>query len=390
MFSKVHVNVGTIGHVDHSKTTLTAALSLVSADAFGGNALDYAQIDAAPEERTRGITINTSHVEYQTATRHYAHVDCPGHSDFVKNMIVGASQMDGAILLVDGSQGAQAQTREHVLLARQIGVENMVVFINKADIADPELLDLVELEVREMAEKLGFPRVSVVRGSALRALEAARAGDMAVPEVRCIFELLRALDETMPEPRRNLQAPFMMPIESVCTISGRGTVVTGRVARGSLDPLGVVEIVGGAEPVRGPVVVTGIQEFRKDVPSAVAGHNVGLLLRGVGRGEVLRGHVIIDPGSVSAHRLGTADVVFLRADEGGRTKPCRDGYMPQFFFGATDVPGKLRFDTAEILPGERARVGFELGRPVAVEPGMRFAMREGGRTVGAGLVIEVE
>ncbi|HKP57382.1 MAG TPA: elongation factor Tu [Polyangiales bacterium] len=390
MFGKVHVNVGTIGHVDHGKTTLTAALSLVSADAFGGSALDYAQIDAAPEEQKRGITINTSHVEYQTATRHYAHVDCPGHADFVKNMIVGASQMDGAILLVDGSQGAEAQTREHVLLARQIGVENMVVFINKADIADPELLDLVELEVRELVARFGFPRVSVVRGSALRALEAARAGNMAAREVRCIFELLRALDETMPEPQRNLSAPFMMPIESVCTISGRGTVVTGRVARGSLDPQGQVEIVGGAEAVRGPVVVTGIQEFRKDVPSAVAGHNVGLLLRGVGRGEVLRGHVIIAPGSVSAHQAGSADVVFLRADEGGRTKPCRDGYMPQFFFGATDVPGKLRFDAAEILPGERARVGFELGRPVAIESGMRFAMREGGRTVGAGLVIEVK
>jgi elongation factor Tu len=305
-------------------------------------------------------------------------------------MIVGASQMDGAILLVDGSQGAQAQTREHVLLARQIGVENMVVFINKADIADPELLDLVELEVREMAEKLGFPRVSVVRGSALLALETARTGDMAAPEVRCIHELLRALDETMPEPTRNLNAPFMLPIESVCTISGRGTVVTGRVARGSLNPQGVVEIVGGAEAVRGPVVVTGIQEFRKDVPSAVAGHNVGLLLRGVDRGEVLRGHVIIAPGSVLAHQAGTADVVFLRADEGGRKTPCRSGYMPQLYFGATDVPGKLNFDATEIQPGERARVGFELGRPVAIEAGMRFAMREGGRTVGAGLVTKIK
>jgi elongation factor Tu len=387
MFTKVHLNVGTIGHVDHGKTTLTAALSLVSAKAFGGSGLDYAQIDAAPEERARGITINTSHVEYQTAARHYAHIDCPGHADYVKNMITGASQMDGAILLVDGSQGPQAQTREHVLLAKQIGVQCLVVFINKVDIADPELLDLVELEVRELTEAHGFPKVPVVRGSALQALEAARSGNIDVPEARCILELLRTLDGTVTEPERKLDAPFLMPVEGVCTIPGRGTVVTGRVVRGSLDPQGDVEIVGGIETVRGPVVVTGIQEFHKDVPRALAGRNVGLLLRGVGRGEVLRGHVIVAPGSVSAHRSGRAEIVLLRSEEGGRKTPCRSGYMPQLYFGATDVPGKLRFDANELLPGERAHVEFELGRPTAIEPGMRFAMREGGRTVGAGVVI---
>ena len=388
MITKVHVNVGTIGHVDHGKTTLTAALSLVSAKVFGGSGLDYAEIDAAPEERARGITINTSHVEYQTATRHYAHIDCPGHADYVKNMITGASQMDGAILLVDGSQGAQAQTREHVLLARQIGVERLVVFVNKVDIADPELLDLVELEVRELAQAHGFADVPVVRGSALRALEAARSGNVDGPEAGCILSLLRALDETVTEPLRELEAPFLMPVEGVCTISGRGTVVTGRVARGDLGLVDEVEIVGGVESARSPVVVTGIQEFHRDVPRALAGHNVGLLLRGVQRGEVLRGHALVAPGSVSAHQAGHAEIVLLRSEEGGRKTPCRSGYMPQLYFGATDVPGKLVFAAAELLPGDRARVEFELGRPVAIEPGMRFAMREGGRTVGAGVVTE--
>ena len=388
MFTKVHVNVGTIGHVDHGKTTLTAALSQVSAQSFGGRGLDYDAIDAAPEERARGITINTSHIEYQTETRHYAHIDCPGHADYVKNMITGASQMDGAILLVDASQGAQAQTREHLLLARQIGIRALVVFLNKVDIADPELLDLVELEVRELCESSGFPAVRAVRGSALKALEAARAGDAGAAEARCIVELLRALDECIPVPQRELDAPFLMPVEGVCTIAGRGTVVTGRVTRGTLSPHAEVEIVGGIESARAPVVVTGIQEFRKDVPQAIAGHNVGLLLRGVGRGDVLRGHVLVAPGSVSARRQGSAEIVLLRSEEGGRKTPCRSGYMPQLYFGATDVPGKLHFEAGELLPGESARVAFELGRPVAIETGMRFAMREGGRTVGAGVVTE--
>ncbi|MCA9595859.1 MAG: elongation factor Tu [Myxococcales bacterium] len=386
MFNKAHVNVGTIGHVDHGKTTLTAALSLVSASAFGGTARDYAEIDAAPEERARGITINTSHVEYQSAKRHYAHIDCPGHADYVKNMITGASQMDGAILLVDGSSGAQSQTREHVLLARQIGVEHLVVFINKVDIADPELLELVELEVRELLAGAGYADVRIVRGSALRALEAARRGETD-GDVRPILELLEAMDASIVEPARDLTAPFLMPVEGVCTIPGRGTVVTGRVVRGVLAPQSEVEIAGSA---LGRVVVTSIQEFHRDVPSAVAGHNVGLLLRGVGRGDVVRGQVLVAPGSVAAHRHARAEVVLLSSAEGGRKKPCRSGYMPQLYFGATDVPGRLLFDATELAPGARAEVEVELGRAVAFEVGMRFAMREGGRTVGAGVVTRID
>ena len=382
MFTKVHVNVGTIGHVDHGKTTLTAALTQVAARAFGGTGRDYADIDAAPEEKRRGITINTSHVEYESARRRYAHIDCPGHADYVKNMITGASQMDGAILLVDGSQGAQAQTREHVLLARQIGVEHLVVFVNKVDIADPELLDLVEVEVRELCEAHGFSGVPVVRGSALQALEG--KGD------ESILELFDALDRHVPEPARDLDAPFLLPIEGVCTIPGRGTVVTGRALRGVLDPGAEVEIFGGKGGSFGPVVVTGIQEFHRDVPRAVAGHNVGLLLRGVGRGDVVRGQVVAFPGSITAHQRGSAEIVLLRKEEGGRRTPCRSGYMPQLHFGATDVPGRLVIDEPELSPGARTTCAFELGRPIAFEAGMRFAMREGGRTVGAGIVTAVD
>ncbi len=387
MFTKVHVNVGTIGHVDHGKTTLTAALSRVSANLFGGAAKDYAEIDAAPEERARGITINTAHVEYQSAGRHYAHIDCPGHADYVKNMITGASQMDGAILLVDGSEGAGEQTREHVRLARQIGVGHLVVFINKVDIADPELVDLVELEVRELTAAAGYGDARGVRGSALRALEAARGG-ASDGDAACILELLEAMDAGIAEPVRDLDAPFLMPVEGVCTIPGRGTVVTGRVARGVLDPLAQVEIVGGdASPE--PVVVTSIQEFHRDVPRALAGHNVGLLLRGVGRGEVVRGQVLVQPGSLAAHRRARAEVVLLASSEGGRRTPCRSGYMPQLYFGTTDVPGRLLCGESGLAPGERAEVELELGRAVAFEVGMRFAMREGGRTVGAGIVTRV-
>ncbi len=390
MFQKIHVNVGTIGHVDHGKTTLTAALSRVAANVFGGNAVDYGQIDAAPEERRRGITINTSHVEYESAARRYAHVDCPGHADYVKNMITGASQMDGAILLVDGCEGAQAQTREHLQLARQIGVRQIVVFINKVDVADPELVDLVELELTELATRHGFAGVPVIRGSALVALEAARRGATNGPEIEPILALLRARDDTIEPPERDLEAPFLMPIEGVCTIAGRGTVVTGRVLRGQLAPGSAIEIVGGRAGAREPVVVTGIQEFRRDVPRAIAGHNVGLLLRGVARGEVVRGDVVVAPGSVHAHARGAAEIVLLRKEEGGRATPCRPGYTPLLHFGATDVPGRLWFAEAEIAPGDRAEVSLDLGRPIAVEAGMRFTMRDGGKTVGAGILTRVD
>ncbi len=389
MFTKTHVNVGTIGHVDHGKTTLTAALSRTSANCFGGTARDYAEIDAAPEERERGITINTSHVEYASRKRHYAHIDCPGHADYVKNMITGASQMDGAVLLVDGSEGAQAQTREHVLLARQIGVGHLVVFINKVDIADPELLDLVELEVRELLATAGYADVRVVRGSALRALEAARSGTREGADVACILELLEAMDAAIPDPVRDLEAPFLMPVEGVCTIPGRGTVVTGRVARGVLVPQAEVEIIGGKRQAGERVVVTSMEEFHRAVPEAVAGHNVGLLLRGVARGEVVRGDVLVQPGSVAAHERARAEIVLLKSEEGGRRTPCRSGYMPQLYFGATDVPGRLQLADAVLAPGDRAEVEIELGRPVAFEVGMRFAMRDGHKTVGAGVITRV-
>ena len=388
MFQKQHVNVGTIGHVDHGKTTLTAALTQVTALLYGGRARRFDEIDNAPEERERGITINTSHVEYESPLRHYAHIDCPGHADYVKNMITGASQMDGAILLVDGSQGIAPQTREHVVLARQVGVSRLVVFVNKMDLADPELIELVELEVREMLAQYGFSDVAVVRGSALRALRAAERGEQGDPFLLGIAELVRALDEHIPAPERDLSSPFLMPIEGVCTISGRGTVVTGRVERGVLRLQQEVELVGRSDASRA-VVVTGIQEFHKDVLEAVAGHNVGLLLRGVGRDEVMRGQTLIARGSVTAHRTGCAEIFLLSASEGGRKTPCGTGYTPQFYFGASDVPGKLILQDRLLGPGDRAEVDFELGQPVALEAGMRFAMREGGRTVGAGIVSRV-
>jgi elongation factor Tu len=388
MFQKQHVNVGTIGHVDHGKTTLTAALTQVAALLYGGRARRFDEIDNAPEERERGITINTSHVEYESPARHYAHIDCPGHADYVKNMITGASQMDGAILLVDGAQGIAPQTREHVVLARQVGVSHLVVFVNKLDVADPELIELVELEVREMLAQYGFMGTTVVRGSALQALRAAERGERDNPFVLGIAELIRALDEQIPTPVRDLTAPFLMPIEGVCTIPGRGTVVTGRVERGVLRLQDEVELVGRTDASRA-VVVTGIQEFHKDVQEAVAGHNVGLLLRGVGRDEVVRGQTLIARGSVSAHRTGSAEVFLLTASEGGRKTPCGSGYTPQFYFGASDVPGKLILRDRLLGPGDRAEVEFELGHAVALEAGMRFAMREGGRTVGAGIVSRV-
>jgi elongation factor Tu len=388
---KQHVNVGTIGHVDHGKTTLTAALTKVMAALHGGRGLGCAEIDSAPEERIRGITINLAHVEYESATRHYAHIDCPGHADFVKNMITGASQMDGAILLVDGSQGPQPQTREHVLLARQVGVEHVVVFINKIDVADPELLELVALETQELLEAHRYTRAPVVKGSALRALAAADRGEVAGAETACIRALVDALDRHIPDPVRDFAAPFLMPIEDVYSISGRGTVVTGRVQRGVLPVGATIEVVGLTDGDRArEVVVTAIETFHREIPEARAGANVGLLLRGVKREEVARGQVVTVPGAVRPHRSGEAELYVLGAAEGGRHTPFSTGYTPQFFFGATDVTGSLLVpDGGLVEPGGRARVGFELGRPIGIEPGMRFALREGGRTVGAGVVTRV-
>ncbi|NUP13132.1 MAG: elongation factor Tu [Polyangiaceae bacterium] len=390
---KTHCNVGTIGHVDHGKTTLTAALTQVMAQLHGGKAKGLAEIDSAPEERARGITINIAHVEYESARRHYAHVDCPGHADFVKNMITGASQMDGAIVLVDGSQGMGPQTREHVLLARQVGVEHLVVFINKVDVADPELVDLVALEMEELLAGFGYRNVPVVRGSALRALEAASAGRATGPETLSIRELVEVLDTHVPDPVRDFAAPFLMPIEDVFTIEGRGTVVTGRVTRGVLAKGSPVALVGldddGRERI---VVVTGIQSFHKDRLEARAGENVGLLLRGVARDEVVRGQTIAAPGSIQPRVAGAAELFLLTEKEGGRRTPLGAGYKPQFFFGATDVTGTL-VDVGtdgKVDPGARAHVRFRLGRHVALERGVRFALREGGCTIGAGVVTEVD
>jgi elongation factor Tu len=389
---KVHVNVGTIGHVDHGKTTLTAALTKVMAALHGGRGLGFDEIDRAPEERTRGITINLAHVEYESATRHYAHVDCPGHADYVKNMITGASQMDGAILLVDGSQGAQHQTREHVLLARQVGVEHVIVFVNKVDVADPELVELVVLETQELLAAQGYRDVPVVRGSALQALLAVDAGRAGDPACACIVALVDALDRHIPDPERDFTSPFLMPIEDVVTIPGRGTVVTGRVQRGVLALGATVEVVGLADGDRPrAVVVTGIQSFHRDRAAARAGDSVGLLLRGVGRDEVVRGQVVTMPGVVQSFASGEAELYVLGAHEGGRHTPFGSGYTPQFHFGATDVTGALEVGGADALvhPGDRARVRFTLQRPIGIEPGMRFALREGGRTVGAGLITAV-
>jgi elongation factor Tu len=388
---KLHVNVGTIGHVDHGKTTLTAAITQVMAALHGGRALACAQIDSAPEERVRGITINLAHVEYESQTRHYAHIDCPGHADFVKNMITGASQMDGAILLVDGSQGPQPQTREHVLLARQVGVEHVVVFVNKIDVADRELLELVQLETQELLEAHGYHGSPVIMGSALRALEAVGTCKPGAPlpaEAECIRALVDALDRHIPDPARDFGAPFLMTIEDVHTIGGRGTVVTGRVQRGVLPVGASVEVIG--LPDR-QVVVTGIQSFHRDVPEARAGASVGLLLRGIKRDEVARGQVVTVPGAVQPHQAGEAELYVLSADEGGRHTAFSTGYTPQFFFGATDVTGSLTVPgDATVEPGARAKVSFRLARATGLEPGMRFALREGGRTIGAGVVTIVE
>ncbi len=390
---KIHVNVGTIGHVDHGKTTLTAAITQVMAAKHGGQALSFDQIDKAPEEKARGITINTSHVQYESEIRHYAHIDCPGHADYVKNMITGASQMDGAILLVDGTKGAAKQTIEHVLLARQVNVKHMVVFVNKMDMLAPDeredMKALIEMETGALLAAHGYTDAAFVFGSALKAIEAVRRGDTNGEDVQCIHELVKALDERIPDPVRDYASPFLMPIEAVHTIPGRGTVVSGRVERGVLKVGDVVEIIGldndGAE-----VTVTGTQAFRKDIPEARAGMNVGLLLRGLKRDDVQRGQVLSAPGVIKARTKGRAQIFVLTAEEGGRHTPFAGGYRPQFFFGVTDVTGVIVVDESGVVnPGDRADVSFELAKPVGFEPGVRFAMREGGRTVGAGIVTEV-
>ena len=382
MYTKTHLNVGTIGHVDHGKTTLTAAITKVCAELHGGKVSAFDEIDNAKEEKERGITISASHVEYESETRHYAHIDCPGHADYIKNMITGASQMDGAILLVDGSQGPQQQTREHILLAKQVGVGQMVVFINKCDVADPEMIELVEMEVGEMLESQGFDNSPFIRGSALQALEGA--------DTVCIGELLAAMDSHLTVPERDEAGTFLMPIEGVCTIPGRGTVVTGRVERGSLEMGTEIEVIGRTDGKPVTAVVTGIQAFHKDIPAAKAGLNVGILLRGIDRDQVQRGQVAIKPGSIQPHKVGRAEIFTLSEKEGGRHTGFGTGYSPQFFFGASDVTAVVDVgEVGSVTPGDRAEIAFTLNKPVACEPGMRFAIREGGKTVGAGVVLEV-
>ena len=384
--SKPHVNIGTIGHVDHGKTTLTAAITKVLAAKGGAEFMDYANIDKAPEERERGITINTAHVEYQTAKRHYAHVDCPGHADYVKNMITGAAQMDGAILVIAATDGPMAQTREHILLARQVGVPRMVVFLNKCDMVDDEeLLDLVEMEVRELFTEYGFDgdNTPIIRGSALKALE----GDPKY--VKAIEDLMDAVDEWIPTPERDNDKPFLMSIEDVFTITGRGTVVTGRVERGQLKLNDEVEIVG-LKPTK-KTVVTGIEMFRKQLDFAEAGDNAGVLLRGIDRSEVERGQVLAKPGSVHPHKKFKAQVYVLSKEEGGRHTPFFTNYRPQFYFRTTDVTGVVTLPegTEMVMPGDNVTMTVELIAPIAVENGTKFSIREGGHTVGAGSVTEI-
>ncbi|MEW6309138.1 MAG: elongation factor Tu [Bacillota bacterium] len=387
--TKPHVNVGTIGHVDHGKTTLTAAITKVLANAGLSEFVPFDQIDKAPEEKARGITIATAHVEYQTVKRHYAHVDCPGHADYIKNMITGAAQMDGAILVVSAADGPMPQTREHILLARQVGVPNIVVFLNKADMVDdPELLQLVELEVRELLSKYEFPGddIPVIPGSALHALNCG-CGSRECPNCKSIWELMDAVDQYVPTPQRDVDKPFLMPVEDVFTITGRGTVVTGRVDRGQVKVQDEVEIVGLADKPR-KTVATGVEMFRKLLDFAQAGDNVGVLLRGVDKKDVERGQVLAKPGSIKPHTKFKSEVYVLSKDEGGRHTPFFNGYRPQFYFRTTDVTGvtKLPEGVEMVLPGDNIRMDIELITPIAIEEGLRFAIREGGRTVGAGVV----
>ncbi|RYG38161.1 elongation factor Tu, partial [bacterium] len=393
---KPHVNIGTIGHVDHGKTTLTAAITGVLAEKGLATKRGYADIDSAPEEKARGITINISHQEYETESRHYAHVDCPGHADFIKNMITGAAQMDGAILVVAGTDGPMQQTREHILLARQVGVPHIVVFVNKVDaVEDEELLELVEMEVRELLSKNGFDgdNAPIIMGSARKALDQIEAGkvDMEDKYVKAILDLMQAVDDFIPTPTRDKDKPFLMAVEDVFTITGRGTVATGRVERGQLKGMEEVEIVGLNEAPR-KTVVTGIEMFRKLLDYCEAGDNVGLLLRGVDRNSIERGQVIVKPGTIKPHTKFKAEVYVLNKDEGGRHTPFVSGYRPQFFFRTTDVTGTLNLpDGVEmVMPGDNITMSVELIAPIAMEQGSKFAIREGGRTVGAGSITEIE
>ena len=391
--TKPHVNIGTIGHIDHGKTTLTAAITKYLALQGGAEYTDYASIDKAPEERERGITINTAHVEYETAKRHYAHVDCPGHADYIKNMITGAAQMDGAILVIAASDGPMAQTREHLLLARQVNVPSVLVFLNKCDqVDDEELLELVEMEVRELLDFYGFPgdETPIIRGSALNAL-VSESTDPNAPEYACIKELMDAVDEWIPTPDRKEDMPFLMPVEDVFTISGRGTVATGRVERGKLNLNEKVEIVGLSDEKR-ETVVTGIEMFHKLLDYAEAGDNIGALLRGVAKTEIERGQVLSKPGSIHPLTKFVGQVYVLTKDEGGRHTPFFNNYRPQFYFRTTDVTGIITLPegTEMCMPGDNVDMKVELITPIAIEKGLRFAIREGGRTVGSGVVIEIE
>ena len=393
--TKPHVNIGTIGHVDHGKTTLTAAITMALAQVNGAKAMRYDEIDKAPEEKARGITINTAHVEYETSARHYAHVDCPGHADYVKNMITGAAQMDGAILVVSAADGPMPQTREHILLARQVGVPYIIVFMNKTDqVDDPELLELVEMEIRELLSTYEFPGddIPIVKGSALLAMEALLAGKSAkdTPECKCLFDLMDAVDSYIPTPERAIDKPFLMPVEDVFTITGRGTVATGRVERGTVKISDTVEIVGLAEDTRS-VVVTGVEMFRKQLDQAMAGDNVGLLLRGVQRSDIERGQVLAKPNSIHPHTHFVGRVYVLSKEEGGRHTPFFSGYRPQFYFRTTDVTGTVELPQGVemVMPGDHIDMTIQLITSIAIEPGLRFAIREGGRTVASGVVTEI-
>ena len=393
--TKPHVNVGTIGHVDHGKTTLTAAITMVLSKYGRAQATEYDAIDKAPEEKERGITINTAHVEYETENRHYAHVDCPGHADYVKNMITGAAQMDGAILVVSAADGVMPQTREHILLARQVDVPYIVVYLNKVDMVDDEeLLELVEMEVRELLNEYEFPGddIPIIRGSALKALEAAHSDDDVENNEWCksIFELMKAVDEYVPTPERDVDKPFLMPVEDVFSITGRGTVATGRVERGTWKVSDTVEIVGLMDEPRS-TVVTGVEMFRKLLDQAVAGDNIGALLRGIQRDEIERGQVLAKPGSIKPHTEFNAQVYVLTREEGGRHTPFFNGYRPQFYFRTTDVTGVIELPEGVemVMPGDNVNMKVKLITPIAIEEGLRFAIREGGRTVGAGAVTQV-
>ena len=394
--NKPHVNIGTIGHVDHGKTTLTAAITMVLSALGGAQKMRYDEIDKAPEEKARGITINTAHVEYETESRHYAHVDCPGHADYVKNMITGAAQMDGAILLVSAPDGPMPQTREHILLARQVGVPYIVVFMNKVDLLDDEeLLELVEMEIRELLSSYDFPGddIPIVKGSALKALEYMMNGGTdpkSAPECQCIFELMDAVDSYIPSPERDADKPFLMPVEDTMTITGRGTVATGRVERGQVKLNDALEIVGLMDKPRA-TVITGIEMFRKTLDYAEAGDNIGALLRGITRQDIERGQVLAKPGSIKPHTHFMGQVYVLTKEEGGRHTPFFNGYRPQFYFRTTDVTGNIKLPEGVemVMPGDNIEMEVNLITPIAIEAGLRFAIREGGRTVGSGAVVSV-